>query len=113
MRYVGTTRNGQIEAATVRLVHDQSERLHGRYRGTAQATARREIYRGRKLVGNDAGPRVCGHTPKWSAGRSHDWFGPDHVRIPRGVFRYQFARLGACELEMRDFWKDPARETAD
>ena len=31
-----------------------------------------------------------------------------------GVFSdNQFARLGACELEMRDFWKDPARETAD
>src|SRR5437762_4967223 len=25
----------------------------------------------------------------------------------------QIARLGACELEVRDFWKDPARETAD
>ena len=31
-----------------------------------------------------------------------------------GVFSdNQFARLGPCELEMRDFWKDPARETAD
>ena len=31
-----------------------------------------------------------------------------------GVFSdNQFARLGACELEMRDFWKDPAHETAD
>jgi proline iminopeptidase len=31
-----------------------------------------------------------------------------------GVFSdNQFARLGACELELRDFWKDPARETAD
>ena len=31
-----------------------------------------------------------------------------------GVFSdNQFARLGACELEVRDFWKDPARETAD
>ena len=28
-------------------------------------------------------------------------------------FDNQFARLGACELEMRDFWRDPARETAD
>src|SRR2546429_5571733 len=25
----------------------------------------------------------------------------------------QLARLGACELEVRDFWKDPARESAD
>jgi proline iminopeptidase len=25
----------------------------------------------------------------------------------------QFARLGACELEARDVWKDPAREAAD
>jgi proline iminopeptidase len=25
----------------------------------------------------------------------------------------QIARLGACELEVRDFWKDPAREAAD
>src|SRR6266496_738268 len=25
----------------------------------------------------------------------------------------QIARLGACELEVRDFWKDPAREVAD
>jgi proline iminopeptidase len=31
-----------------------------------------------------------------------------------GVFSdNQFARLGACELELRDFWKDPAREVAD
>jgi len=31
-----------------------------------------------------------------------------------GVFSdNQFARLGACELEARDFWKDPAREAAD
>jgi proline iminopeptidase len=31
-----------------------------------------------------------------------------------GVFSdNQFARLGACELELRDFWKDPAREAAD
>src|SRR5947207_2852323 len=31
-----------------------------------------------------------------------------------GVFSdNQFARLGACELELRDFWKDPVRETAD
>jgi len=30
-----------------------------------------------------------------------------------GVFSdNQFARLGACELEVRDFWKDPARESA-
>ena len=25
----------------------------------------------------------------------------------------QIARLGACELEVRDFWKDPAREAGD
>jgi proline iminopeptidase len=25
----------------------------------------------------------------------------------------QIARLGACELELRDFWKDPAREAAN
>src|SRR5207302_7028891 len=25
----------------------------------------------------------------------------------------QIARLGACELEVRDFWKDPVREAAD
>ena len=25
----------------------------------------------------------------------------------------QFARLGACELEVRDFWRDPAREAAN
>jgi proline iminopeptidase len=31
-----------------------------------------------------------------------------------GVFSdNQFSRLGACELEMRDFWKEPAREAAD
>src|SRR5213593_980471 len=31
-----------------------------------------------------------------------------------GVFSdNQFARLGACELEVRDFWKDPVREAAD
>jgi len=31
-----------------------------------------------------------------------------------GVFSdNQLARLGACELEVRDFWKDPAREAAD
>lgn len=31
-----------------------------------------------------------------------------------GVFSdNQFARLGACELEARDVWKDPAREAAD
>jgi len=31
-----------------------------------------------------------------------------------GVFSdNQIARLGACELEVRDFWKDPAREAAD
>src|SRR2546425_4785119 len=31
-----------------------------------------------------------------------------------GVFSdNQLARLGACELEARDFWKDPAREAAD
>src|SRR6266513_990898 len=31
-----------------------------------------------------------------------------------GVFSdNQFARLGACELEVRDFWKDPAREVAN
>ena len=31
-----------------------------------------------------------------------------------GVFSdNQIARLGACELEIRDFWKDPAREAAD
>ena len=31
-----------------------------------------------------------------------------------GVFSdNQIARLGACELEVRDFWKDPAREVAD
>jgi proline iminopeptidase len=31
-----------------------------------------------------------------------------------GVFSdNQFARLGASELEVRDFWKDPARESAD
>jgi proline iminopeptidase len=31
-----------------------------------------------------------------------------------GVFSdNQVARLGACELEARDFWKDPAREAAD
>jgi len=31
-----------------------------------------------------------------------------------GVFSdNQFARLGACELEVREFWKDPAREAAD
>jgi proline iminopeptidase len=31
-----------------------------------------------------------------------------------GVFSdNQFARLGACELEVRDFWKDPSREAAD
>src|SRR5438132_10313394 len=31
-----------------------------------------------------------------------------------GVFSdNQFARLGACELELRDLWKDPAREAAD
>ena len=31
-----------------------------------------------------------------------------------GVFSdNQIARLGACELEMRDFWKDPAREAAN
>jgi proline iminopeptidase len=31
-----------------------------------------------------------------------------------GVFSdNQFARLGACELEARDFWKDPAREAAN
>ena len=31
-----------------------------------------------------------------------------------GVFSdNQIARLGACELELRDFWKDPAREAAD
>jgi proline iminopeptidase len=31
-----------------------------------------------------------------------------------GVFSdNQISRLGACELEVRDFWKDPAREAAD
>src|SRR5947207_587339 len=31
-----------------------------------------------------------------------------------GVFSdNQIVRLGACELEVRDFWKDPAREAAD
>jgi proline iminopeptidase len=31
-----------------------------------------------------------------------------------GVFSdNQIARLGACELEVRDFWKDPAREATD
>jgi proline iminopeptidase len=31
-----------------------------------------------------------------------------------GVFSdNQLARLGACELEVRNFWKDPAREAAD
>ena len=31
-----------------------------------------------------------------------------------GVFSdNQIARLGACELELRDFWKDPAREAAN
>jgi proline iminopeptidase len=31
-----------------------------------------------------------------------------------GIFSdNQFARLGACELELRDFWKGPAREAAD
>jgi proline iminopeptidase len=31
-----------------------------------------------------------------------------------GVFSdNQFSRLGACELEMRDFWKNPAHEAAD
>jgi proline iminopeptidase len=31
-----------------------------------------------------------------------------------GVFsNNQTARLGACELELREFWKDPAREAAD
>jgi proline iminopeptidase len=31
-----------------------------------------------------------------------------------GVFSdNQVARLGACELEVRDFWKNPSRETAD
>src|SRR5207302_2205788 len=31
-----------------------------------------------------------------------------------GVFSdNQIARLGACELEVRDFWKDPARDIAD
>src|SRR5256886_7432071 len=31
-----------------------------------------------------------------------------------GVFSdNQSARLGACELEVREFWKDPAREAAD
>jgi len=31
-----------------------------------------------------------------------------------GVFSdNQLARLGACELEVRDFWKDPAHESAD
>jgi proline iminopeptidase len=31
-----------------------------------------------------------------------------------GVFSdNQTARLGACELEVRDFWRDPAREAAD
>jgi proline iminopeptidase len=31
-----------------------------------------------------------------------------------GVFSdNQFARLGACEIEVRDFWKDPAREAAN
>ena len=31
-----------------------------------------------------------------------------------GVFSdNQFTRLGACELELRDFWKDPAREAAN
>src|SRR5439155_8229706 len=31
-----------------------------------------------------------------------------------GVFSdNQIARLGACELEARDVWKDPAREAAD
>src|SRR5438270_7857469 len=31
-----------------------------------------------------------------------------------GVFSdNQLARLGACELEVRDFWKDPARDAAD
>jgi proline iminopeptidase len=31
-----------------------------------------------------------------------------------GVFSdNQFARLGACELEARDFWKDPARAESD
>src|SRR5256886_5900545 len=31
-----------------------------------------------------------------------------------GVFSdNQLARLGACELEVRDFWKDPTREAAD
>jgi proline iminopeptidase len=31
-----------------------------------------------------------------------------------GVFSdNQVARLGACELEVRDFWKDPTREAAD
>ena len=31
-----------------------------------------------------------------------------------GVFSdNQIARLGACELELRDFWKDPSRDAAD
>jgi proline iminopeptidase len=31
-----------------------------------------------------------------------------------GVFSdNQFARLGACELEVRDFWKEPSREAAN
>jgi proline iminopeptidase len=31
-----------------------------------------------------------------------------------GVFSdNQFARLGACELEVRDFWREPSREAAD
>src|SRR5438067_13886276 len=39
--------------------------------------------------------------------------GPITLEYLGGFSDNQIARLGACELEVRDFWKDPAPEAAD
>src|SRR5947208_7730254 len=69
---------------------------------------------------------VLGNSWGMILGLAHAGTHPDAVRavvtIGSGpiTFEYlgvfsdnQIARLGACELEVRDFWKDPAREAAD
>src|SRR5207248_10906325 len=53
-RGTGRSKLPRYDSSTINL-----NAYMGRYRGTAQATARREIYRCRKLVGNDPGPRLC------------------------------------------------------
>src|SRR5437773_8633822 len=79
---------------------------------------RKQVHAGKLIVGGNAWGMILGlaYAGTHSAAvRAVVTIGSGPITLEYlGVFSdNQIARLGACELEIRDFWKDPAREAAD